>query len=86
MEDYPVSDVFDVLDGETIYKSDGWWKAILLCDNRENQKEPTVRFYLWQKDGRSWKTSHKYETKSRNSWEREKEAVDRMAGSLPHSS
>jgi hypothetical protein len=85
MGEYPVSDVLEVLDGETIYKSDGWWKAILLCDNEENQKEPTIRLYLWQKRGKSWKNKHRYEIKSKENWEKEKSAVEGMVGALPNS-
>jgi hypothetical protein len=75
MPNFPVHDEIDVLNGETIYKTNDWWKAAILSDGYQGTE---ILIYLWHKDGSSWKRSQKYKVKSQDEWEKEKEIVDRL--------
>jgi len=52
-------------------------------DNKEDQQEPAIRLYHWQRKGRSWKNVHRYGINSKESWEKEKSAIESMVGALP---
>lgn len=71
---FPVHDNIDVLDGETLFKSDDWWKAVIIA---VGYKSPDVLVYLWRKDGQSWKRKQKYKVSSED-WEEEKQAIERL--------
>ena len=72
--DFPVDDSINVIDGETIYKTDDWWKAAVLTSGY-NQQE--VMVYLWLNDGQSWKRKQKYKVKA-DDWTDERATIDRL--------
>lgn len=73
MAEFPVHDSIDVLSGETIYKTNDWWKAAILSNGYQG---PEISVYLWQKNGTSWKRKQKYKVKSEKDWNKEKEIID----------
>jgi hypothetical protein len=75
MPQFPVHDQVDVLSGETIYKTNDWWKAAILSDGYQSTE---ILIYLWRKDGNSWKRSQKYKAKSEEDWENEKQTIDKL--------
>lgn len=72
---YPVHDEIDVLDGETIYKNDNWWKAVVTCDS---WNEIEINVYLWQKQDGEWKRKQKYKVNDKQEWLATKSIVDDM--------
>lgn len=73
--EFPVHDQIDVLSGETIYKTDDWWKAAILSDGYQNTE---ILVYLWRNDGNSWKRKQKYKVKSEDEWKKEKQIIDKL--------
>ena len=72
--DFPVHDSINVLDGETIFKSDDWWKGAILAAGYDG---PDILVYLWHKDNHSWKRKQKYKVDS-DDWPEERDTVDRL--------
>ncbi len=79
MSEFPVHEDLDVQDGETIFKSDDWWKAIVLY---EGYRGPEIGIYLWQDQDEDWKRSQKYVIRSQEDWEDDKEAVEKYVSEL----
>jgi len=77
-EEYPVSDYYGVAEGETVFKSDGWWKAVLKIGEKGDYETEEVMVYLWQKRDESWKRRQKYTIKRRSDWKDETDAVESL--------
>lgn len=60
-------------DGETIFKSDDWWKAVVLY---EGYRGPEVAVYLWQQRDDSWRRQQKYVIQSQDDWEDDKAVIE----------
>lgn len=75
-DNYPVNDQIDVLDGETIYKSDGWWKAVVACESFGNK---AVNVYLWREnDDGSWSRKQKYKVSDTQEWSETESAISEL--------
>jgi hypothetical protein len=72
--EFPVHDNIDVLDGETIFKTDDWWKGVILAAGYNSSE---ILVYLWHKDGNSWKRKQKYKVKPED-WPDERDTIDRL--------
>ena len=72
-EVFPVSEVIEVIDGKTIFKSDKWWSAVLLV-NSFGRREISIYLWLWDKD--AWKRMQKFAVRSQADWEKYREAVE----------
>jgi hypothetical protein len=79
MAQFPVHDELDVQNGETIFKSDDWWKAIVLYEGYRGMEGA---IYLWQANDGDWNRSQKYVIRSEDDWEQDKEAIERFIGAL----
>ena len=79
-EECPVSNYYSVAEAETVFKSDGWWKAVLKIGKKGNYETEEVMVYLWQKRDESWKRRQKYTIKRRNDWRDEADAVESLLG------
>lgn len=75
-EEWPVSDYYDVGAGETVFQSDGWWKAILKIVEKGTYETEEIMVYLWQERDGDWRRRQKYTIKDRVSWREEATAVE----------
>lgn len=73
MEDFPVHETVDVHEGETIYKTTQWWKAVVLYEGFRSTKVAT---YLWQHTDGEWRRRQKFVVRSRDDWERDAEIIE----------
>ena len=74
-EKYPLSEVINVLEGETIYKTGKWWSAVVLGEQYGRRK---VFIYLWCKDATGkWKRKQKSTISSAKDFDKIVEAVRR---------
>ena len=74
-EKYPISERLTVLEGETLYKSDKWWAAVLLLESFGRRQ---VAFYLWQNKGGAWKRNQKFALRTAAEWAQIKSIVERL--------
>ena len=76
-EKYPLSEVINVLEGETIYKTGKWWSAVVLGEQFGRRK---VFLYLWCKDTatQKWKRKQKSTISSAKDFDKIVEAVRRF--------
>jgi hypothetical protein len=79
MEDFPVHEMVDVHEAETIFKTTQWWKAVLLY---EGYGEMKIGVYLWQNTDDGWRRRQKFSVRSRENWERDKEPIETLLSKL----
>lgn len=79
MPDFPVHDSLDVQDGETVFKSDDWWKAVVLY---EGYRGTEIGVYLWKNQAGDWRRQQKYVILSEDDWEQDKEVIEEFVGEL----
>jgi hypothetical protein len=79
MADFPVHDSIDVLDGETIYKTTEWWKAVVLYAGYSDTK---IGVYLWQHTEEEWRRRQKFVVRSRDDWERDSGYIETYLSKL----
>lgn len=79
MPEFPVHDDIDVQDGETIFKSDEWWKAVVLY---EGYRGPEIAVYLWQRREDDWRRQQKYVVRSQEDWHDDKQAIEQFLSEL----
>jgi len=77
-DEYPVSDYYGVVDGDTVFKSDSWWKAVLKIGEKGDYETEEVMVYLWQKRDEGWKRRQKYTIKRESDWKDEVDAVETL--------
>ena len=75
---FPVSDYYRVSHGESVFQTDGWWKAIVTIDQKGSYETQEVIIYLWQKDDGDWRRRQKYAIKNRDDWSTDRDAVDAL--------
>lgn len=71
----PVSDYYEVAAGETVFRSDNWWKAIVKITKKGSYETEEVMIYLWQETDGDWRRRQKYTIKSEERWQEEAEVV-----------
>jgi hypothetical protein len=76
-EKFPVHESIEVLEGETIYKTEKWWLAVL---KTRSFGRISVNVYLWLKRGDSWKRQQKLSLRDIETWKKIKENVDKLLG------
>lgn len=79
MTDFPVHESIDVQDGETIFKSDDWWKAVVLYEGYRGME---ISIYLWQNQDSDWRRQQKYVVRSKDDWEEDKEVIEEFVTEL----
>ena len=72
----PVSDYYEVAAGETVFRSDDWWKAIVRISKKGSYETEEVMIYLWQETDGDWRRRQKYTIKSEERWQQEAEVVE----------
>lgn len=81
-DEFPVHEELEVLDGRTIFKSSGWWKAVVLYKGFSGRE---IGIYLWKQTGDRWKRQQKYVIRSEDDWETDQEAVKSLLKGLTKS-
>lgn len=81
----PVSDYYHVAQGETVFKTDDWWKAIVGIDKKGSYDTHEVIIYLWQNTDKGWKRRQKYAVKDIDDWEDDFKAVESLLGETSES-
>lgn len=79
MAEFPVHEDLDVQDGETVFKSDDWWKAVVLY---EGYRGPEIGVYLWQRRNGDWRRQQKYVIRSQDDWEQDKAVIEEFVTDL----
>jgi hypothetical protein len=74
--EYPTSDYLSVAQGETIYRTDEWWKAVTYIVKKGSYDTREVSVYLWQHDGGKWRRRQKYTTKAKR-WDDDVRAIEK---------
>jgi len=74
-EEFPVSEKIKVIEGETLYKSDKWWAAVLLVDSFGRKQ---IAVYLWSKKNNEWKRRQKYVIHNKGEWLQIKDVIDKL--------
>lgn len=72
----PVSDYYEVAAGETVFRSDDWWKAIVKITEKGSYETEEVMIYLWQETDGDWRRRQKYTIKSEERWQEEAEVIE----------
>jgi len=72
----PVSDYYEVAAGETVFRSDDWWKAIVKISKKGSYETEEAMIYLWQETDGDWRRRQKYTIKSQERWQEEAEVVE----------
>lgn len=80
MPNFPVHEDLEIQDGHTIYKSDDWWKAVVLYDGF--RESPEIGVYLWKKVDDDWRRQQKYVVRSADDWEQDKESIEQFVAEI----
>lgn len=75
---FPVNDFFTVGAGETVFKTEDWWKAIVRIEEKGDYETQEYNIYIWQKQDGSWRRRQKYAIKRFDDWDDERAIVSRM--------
>ena len=81
-EKLPISDFYNVIDHVTIFRSEKWWKAVVLY---ESSGRRSIGLYLWNCRDGTWKRKHKFTIADSEEWSKVKNTVDRLVNSLVQS-
>jgi len=74
-ERFPVHETIKVLQGETIFRTEKWWMAVL---KTESYGRTMVNIYLWVNRDGNWKRQQKISIRGKETWEKIKAAVDKL--------
>ena len=80
-EQYPVSDFLKVVEAVDIYKTEKWWKAVLLTENKYGMQ---ISVYLWTMDKTTgkWKRKQKMGVRSLDELNKIVEAIKQFLGRI----
>jgi hypothetical protein len=70
---YPVHPDVTVHSGETIYRTDDWWKAAVT--HSYGDSDPELAIYLWHRDD-DWSRKNKYHVKTAEAWHEDKDRIE----------
>lgn len=79
MPEFPVHEELDLQEGQTVFKSQKWWKAVVLY---EGYRGPEIGVYLWQNRDGEWRRQQKYVIRSLDDWEQDKEIIEEFVTEL----
>lgn len=77
-DSFPVSDYYTVGAGETVFKTDSWWKAIVRIEAKGEYETEEYNIYVWQHQDEKWRRRQKYAIKSYDDWEDERAIVSQL--------
>jgi hypothetical protein len=73
---FPVSDYYRITEGETVFKTADWWKAVVKINQKGAYGTEEMIIYLCQKVGDDRRRREKYIIKSESDWDRDRQAVN----------
>lgn len=79
MPSFPVHEELAVQAGETIFKSNDWWKAVVLY---EGYRGLEIGVYLWKNQDGDWRRQQKYVIRSQDDWDQDKEVIEEFVTEL----
>lgn len=79
-QSFPVSDYYSVAHGETVFKTDSWWKAVLTVSQKGDYETHEVFVYVWQLVDEDWRRRQKFAIKDKEAWDETKAAVNDLWG------
>jgi len=80
-EPYPISDFLEVIEGEDIYKSPKWWKAILTTQSQYG-KQTSIYLWTWDSKNEKWKRKQKASAKNLEEWDKIDRAMRSQLGKV----
>lgn len=80
--EFPISDYYRVNAGETVFKNDEWWKAIVHVDQKGSWDTSETIIYVWQHRDGDWKRRQKYAIKNADDWADDRAVVNDVVRSL----
>ena len=81
MREFPVHEDLTVVEGETIYRTDDWWKGIVRYHFRDEERTE-VAVYLWHRD-ENWTRKNKYTIKTASAWEEDRPLIESLLTGTP---
>ena len=78
-EKLPVSEKLEVIEYQTLYKTNKWWAAIALI-NSFGRKQ--IALYVWLNKDNKWKRNQKFTIHNRSEWEKIKEITEKYVTQL----
>lgn len=76
--DLPVSDYYRIANAQNIFKTENWWKSVVLIDKKGDYKTHEVIIYLWQYRDDTWRRRQKYAVKDLDDWNDEQQIADNL--------
>lgn len=73
-QDFPVHDKLDVIDGATVYKTEEWWKAVVVFE--QYGRKIGVYLWNWREDDSRWVRKQKYVVRKPEDWKIDRELID----------
>jgi hypothetical protein len=78
-EKLPISEFYKVIEYVTVFKSQKWWKAIVIF---ESQGKRTLGVYLWVNRNGAWKRKQKLNITGLDEWNKLKDYIDQLIPKL----
>lgn len=78
-EKIPISEKLNVLQTQTIYKTEKWWSAVALVESFTRKQ---IAVYLWMKKDDEWKRKQKLVVHNKAEWLQIKEAIEKLLPEL----
>lgn len=75
-EDYPVHEELDVIDGETVFHNEDWWKAVVAYESWGGVE---LAVYLWQNTDKGWSRKQKFKIGDQEEWQTIKQEIENLA-------
>lgn len=75
--EFPVHEELTVVEGDTVYRTDDWWKGVVRYRFRDAETTE-VAIYLWHCDDGVWKRKNKYTVKTADAWAEDRRLVESL--------
>lgn len=79
MPNFPIHEELEVQGGQTVFKSDDWWKAVVRYNGFRGDE---VGVYLWKNKDGDWRRQQKYVIRSNDDWDRDKALIEEFVDEL----
>jgi len=78
----PVNQALTVIESIDIYKTQKWWKAVVITEGKDFRRAKQVEVYQWLNQNGKWKRKQKMGVKNADEWAKIKEAVEQLLQKL----
>jgi len=73
----PVHESLTVVDAESIYRNEDWWKAVVKYRFEDSSDATEIAVYLWHHDD-GWTRKNKYVIKTKEAWETDRDIITQL--------